>query len=548
MDGQSARIAAHVRWPQASAVVFLVDGLSQAVLDRLLGAGELPNVHRHFVHGGVEIRNAISCLPPLTYANIPSLLTGAFPARHGILGHQWFDPMALDAADYGRFSTYRHADRHLRGRTIYEILADRFTLSAQCHTRRGASHIIDQDVSSGIRWGLGRYTDVDRSVGDLLPRIARVVNRAGRWPSLWLNYFPGVDEVGHRHGPDSAHYAAAVRNCDVQIGRILAATWTWVTAGGPEPATCLFSILATDHGMVASPPARRWDPAAWLRSHRGLSVASDGDVFRLGGAISDRALRTDAIVFRGSHRCLRIHVRPRAGWGRPPVPEEVERVVSGREPGDLPLWRVPAIELVCTRADGGAVRVRTRWGEFRVECDALTRRRYRVVLSGAAGENHAAETNGRLDPELVHRWSEYGWREEREWLRLSAESTHPDFVPQISELLRSPRSGDILAFAAEDWSFEPRAGGGHGAALAADMRTSMFVTGPGIPGGGTVRCARLVDLVPTVLDMLGESQRIRANEDLDGQSILDELRGASAGGANESVGVVCWSPSQQSPH
>ena len=81
------RIAPSVQRPPAACVVFFADGLSQAVLKRMLAAGQLPHIDGLFARGGVEVENAIVCLPSLTYANAghhPPLLRtpgrGAAPA------------------------------------------------------------------------------------------------------------------------------------------------------------------------------------------------------------------------------------------------------------------------------------------------------------------------------------------------------------------------------------------------------------------------------------------------------------------------------------
>src|SRR5262245_15984130 len=249
------RIGPSVKRPPATCVIFFVDGLSQTVLHRMLAAGELPNIDRIFARGGVEVENAIVCLPSLTYANSVSLITGLFPGHHGILGNQWFDPTTLEYRDYGGPLTYRRVNDDIRHATIYDLLDDHFTLNVQCHTRKGVKHTIDQDISGGILWGLGMFQTVDRRVGDVLPRVGRVIEREGRWPIVWMNYFPGVDEIGHRYGPESEEYAAAVRNVDGQVGRIAA------LAQENADIERLFLAFVTDHGMMATPdgsqPERR---------------------------------------------------------------------------------------------------------------------------------------------------------------------------------------------------------------------------------------------------------------------------------------------------
>jgi arylsulfatase A-like enzyme len=138
-----------------------------------------------------------------------------------------------------------------------------------------------------------------------------------------------------------------------------------------------------------------------------------------------------------------------------------------------------------------------------------------------------------------------GWHDSRDWLAVTADNEFPDFVPQIADLFDSPRAGDILAFAAADWSFSLWHAGGHGSALARDMRVSMFVSGPDLPPGSRITHARLVDVAPTILDLLGQrgpavsedghgefasraehSGPSSRSEALSGRSLAEELRAA----------------------
>lgn len=479
-------LARNVAHPPVCILAFFVDAVSQPVVQHLISSGELPEMQRRFVSGGVTVQNAISCLPSLTYANTPSILTGRMPAAHGVLGHQWFDPDTLEAANYGSFLTYRNADRDFAGRSIYEHLTGEFTLSAQCHTRRGAAQIIDQDISTGIRWALGQYAEVDRSVGDLLPRIARIISRAERWPVFWLNYFPGVDEIAHRRGPDSPEYAAALQNVDAQIGRIAA----FVDRVRGDRPTLL--TLFTDHGVVASPPERRFDAIEWLARQRGARILANDRVGVWGRArLRSRLRDCEIVAFNGSYRRLALHVRPATGWGGRAGEAEIERIVLGpRDAAADALLQHPSINCVCTRLSDGGVLIRSRSGEQRIA-------------------PRPPQTPPLDVPDHL------------------ADGDRPDFAWQVASMMGSRRAGDIVCFAADDWSFDRVAAGGHGSALASDMRTSMYFSGLGLRAGQSVRAARLIDLTPTWLDALGVDVAARAAE-FDGRSILRDLRSVPA--------------------
>jgi arylsulfatase A-like enzyme len=53
-----------------------------------------------------------------------------------------------------------------------------------------------------------------------------------------------------------------------------------------------------------------------------------------------------------------------------------------------------------------------------------------------------------------------------------------------------------------------------------------FIAGPGIPKG-SIKTARLVDIFPTVLDMLGCADRLKMIGPIDGQSLLPQITKAS---------------------
>lgn len=506
-----SRLAASVKRPPAACVIFFADGLSQTVLQRMLAAGDLPNIGRLFARGGVEVENAIVCLPSLTYANSVSLITGLLPGHHGILGNQWFDPTTPQHRDYGGPLTYRRVNDDIRHATVYDLLDDHFTLNVQCHTRKGVKHTIDQDISSGILWGLGCYQTVDRRVGDVLPRVARVIESAGRWPIVWINYFPGVDEIGHRFGPDSSEYAAAVRNVDAQVARI--AAFAQENAGVER----LFLAFVTDHGMVATPTDRRVDQVEYFRQC-GMGISSG---IRGGPAPAFRSIRQlaafEMLAFPATDRALRFHLRDRRGWDKSP---SAEAVAAFRDM--IPLQNIRTVGVVCSRTPNRAVHVEWHGGAATVE-RRISTVRAEYMLSDDLPQLQGTAPTSANPPSLAGKW-----RDSREWLSLTAATAWPDFVPQVVEMLDTHRAGDVVAFAADNWSFHPRFVAGHGSCLAADMRVSHFYAGPGLPPGGKVHAARLVDVMPTLLDLLGHHDRLARIPPIDGVSVRRELEAAGS--------------------
>jgi hypothetical protein len=512
-----------VQRPPVSVTLFFVDGLALPVLEDLLAKGQLPHIERIFVRGGMSVRHAVSSLPPVTYANSVSLLTGRFPGHHGVLGNRWFDRHRLLLQDYGQPDTYRDVNDDFRPATVFDVLEDHFTVSVQAHTRRGVSHAFDNLPAAGIDWLFGAFANVDRRVGRCLWRVATLAERVGRWPSVLFAYFPGVDEIGHHHGPDSNEYRQAVRSVDAQIGRIVKGVELL------RPAAALYFVLVSDHGMLQIGRNRFLDLDRWLGNRCRLRVHQERVFDRPLVERYERLRRCDAVLVIGGFRRAFIHLKGRQGWHTQPTPRQLDRLMQPDADGPS-LIDLPGVELVCRRDGPDRVRIMSRLGSATVERRSRNgRRQYRIT---DIDENPLG-----LDVEpAMETMVQGGWHDSRRWLQASAGARYPDFVPQIVEMFDSPRTGDLAVFAAADWTFERSNRGGHGAPLAGDMLIPLFFAGADLPKGGTIEQARLVDVMPTLLDLLGESHRLERVGRIDGVSLLGQLRAAGSPPAPEEVG------------
>jgi len=490
-----------------TAVIFLVDGLSRPRLQQMLADEQLPNIATTFVRGGVEVKNAVESLPPITYANIASLLTGVFPGHHGILGNQWFDRAARRYVDYGRLSTFRSVNDHLRAATIYERLADQLTISVQCHTFRGVTHSINSN-KSGIDWLFGADERVDTRSGRRVREALRIAHADGRRPAVLLFYFPGVDAVGHHDGPDSARYAAALRNVDRAIGDVLGeirrAGWS---------AQCLF-VLVTDHSHVQTSLDRELDLPRLLREQRGLTVGTQADQHRPPAQWD----RFNCVVVQDGGRRAAIHLRGESGWYERPCVATVQRVVIGSA-AQTPLFEIPGVALVSFRLSRDSVRLISRTFDLRVE-----RREGEAPAepSGAAKQYRVLAASKSAPPAPF----DSKWHTSREWLERTASGEFPDLIPQIVEMFDSPHAGDLVVFADTDWSIGRDGIGAHGSALRADMHVPLYFSATDLANGASIDVARTVDLTPTVLDWLGFADRVGHAATLDGESLLGSLRSA----------------------
>jgi len=499
-----------VERPQPGVVLFIVDGLPPRFVEQGCREGWMPNVRRYFCDGGLRVERATTTLPAITYAAMATLLTGVGPGTHGVVGNRWFEPRRRLFRDYATIEHYRDVNSDFDIPTIYERLRPATSISIQAAHRRGATKNIANWALSGTMWFFGDYTAVDKLTASSLWRVTRWANRQRRWPTILTLYFPGLDSVGHRYGPDSQRFRWAVWHADWQIGRICA----WLERQGLLETTYL--VLVSDHGMVAVRPDGHIDLLKLLRDGWGRRAT---DRMLQNEPSAGRAAyydQFDTVVTHQDGRAAALHFRGPNDWDTPPDPAAVERILTDA-PADLHLWNIPGVELVAYLRGADEVVLRSAIGEARI----LTR-------PGADGPEYAYEPTsgdvlGYMDDAELAAFVSAGFHSSREWLEATADQRLPDVVPHLPGLLGTPRAGQVVLFAQPGYSFAPEAGG-HGGLDRDERLMTFLIAGPGIVPARTVRAARAVDLVPTLLDLLN----VECDEEwLEGESLLRTI-GAAA--------------------
>lgn len=261
--------------PQAL-VIIDVDGLRRDVFRAALAAGELPHIER--IVGGRAATaacdiDAASTAPSITFAAQASIVTGAHPGAHGIVGNETFDrhgrisrgrprhfgfdvgdTLAVDDA-VAVFATGLAA-RFLRAETptLYERAAARGLRSTVAYNMvaRGAETWLPPNVVEIARFTKGRGAlglKAGAYDAGMLDRLAASL-RAGPRPDVVMAYFMGLDHHSHLHGPDGQReYLREI--IDPQIGRLLD-TWQAVAPG----VDTLF-VIVSDHGQIEAVPDDR---------------------------------------------------------------------------------------------------------------------------------------------------------------------------------------------------------------------------------------------------------------------------------------------------
>lgn len=489
-DGGPIRwdLHADVQRPQPGAVIFLVDGMPPRLVEQGCREGWLPNIKQRFHDSGARVRHATTTVPSITYAAIASILTGVSPPEHGVIGNRWFDPQQALFRNYATIKHYRDVNKDLAAPLIYEHLHPATSASIQAAHHRGVTHNIANWAGSGARWFFHDYTSVDKLTATSLWLVAHWANRHDRWPTLLTCYMPGADSVGHEHGPSSPQFHAALRHADYQIGRIC----DWLAEQSLLDTTYL--VLLSDHGMVDVD--QHIDLMHLVRDAWGRNAT---DRMLQDGPAAQRHRyfdRFDTVVNHQDGRRGSLHFRSAAGWDTPPTPELVAEILTA-PPIEARLWNIPGVELAAYLAPNDEVVLRSQRGAARI----LTR-------DGPAGAQYAYipapdDVLGYLDDPDLAAFVTAGYHSSRDWLHASAAHMFPDLVPHLAPLLHLRRAGQVVLFTQPGYSFVVECGG-HGSIHRDERLMTFMLAGPGIEPGSVIDAARVVDVVPTLLTLLGQ--------------------------------------------
>lgn len=197
------------------------------------GAAHIENLGR----AGITAEALIPSYPTLTFPNHYSIVTGLYPAHHGIVDNTFYDPKR--DATYTFHDAAAATDGSWYGGTPLWVLAEQQGMRAACFFWPGS----DADIQHLRPTFYYRY---DGSVPNQ-QRIARVIEwlslaKAQR-PHFITMYFSDVDSAGHRYGPEAPETRDAVHRVDEIIGEL---TRSIAATGVPVNV-----FIVSDHGMLA---------------------------------------------------------------------------------------------------------------------------------------------------------------------------------------------------------------------------------------------------------------------------------------------------------
>ncbi|XP_027068689.2 ectonucleotide pyrophosphatase/phosphodiesterase family member 3 [Coffea eugenioides] len=199
---------------------------------------DTPNIHR-LINNGTEAESGlIPVFPTLTFPNHYSIVTGLYPAYHGIINNYFTDPKTGEF-----FSMSSHEPKWWLGEPLWETVAN--------HGLKAATYFWPGSEVHKGSWNCPANCcmQYDGSVPfeDRVDAVLRYFDLpSDDMPVFMTLYFEDPDHQGHKVGPDDPDITEAVGRIDKLIGRLIDGL---EKRGVFEDVNI---IMVGDHGMVGT--------------------------------------------------------------------------------------------------------------------------------------------------------------------------------------------------------------------------------------------------------------------------------------------------------
>lgn len=202
-----------------------------------LHPAETPHLRR-LMREGVTARSLIPVFPSNTFPNHVSIVTGLYPAHHGIINNTFFDSALGSIFRYNQSASARDS-RWWGGEPIW-ITAVKQGRASACSFWPGSEAEI-----GGLRptyWKPYDYAGIsfEQRLDEL---VAWLRLPAAQRPAVVTFYLEETNGAGHRHGPDSPQLIAAITLLDARVGALSDRLRT----EGIAPNL----VIVSDHGMTS---------------------------------------------------------------------------------------------------------------------------------------------------------------------------------------------------------------------------------------------------------------------------------------------------------
>ncbi len=202
-------------------------------------------VLRRLATGGVYATRLTPAFPTKTFPNHYTLVTGLYPAHHGIVGNWFYDPTVAETFGMSKPASNTEERWWADGEPVW-ITAEKQGVTSACFFWPGS-----ETTHGGVRPSFFQLFNKKLTAAERVDGLlAWLALPPAQRPRLGTLYFDVVDDSGHRHGPDAPETAAAIKEVDDALARLLAG----LEHLGLRDRTDF--VIVSDHGMSEQGPDR----------------------------------------------------------------------------------------------------------------------------------------------------------------------------------------------------------------------------------------------------------------------------------------------------
>lgn len=248
-------LLSHLAWAQAKPHVLMIsiDGMKPEYVTHADEHGlKVPNL-RDFLKHGTYAEGVVGVVPTVTYPSHTTLITGVWPAEHGIVANTVFDPLGQHPGEWYWYF------RELKAETLYQAAdaAGLKTAAIGWPVTVGApiDYLIAEfgqsektDTPQGDQL---KPVDIKQQLGVIFPKDADGDDQKAGWaigiikkwnPNFVLLHLTDLDHQEHLHSPFSVQADATEEHMDRLVGDVIAAE----KATNPNAQI----VIVSDHGFV----------------------------------------------------------------------------------------------------------------------------------------------------------------------------------------------------------------------------------------------------------------------------------------------------------
>ena len=504
-------------------ILVIIDDVRSSHLFGLMEKGKLPNI-KSLVDNGIYSRNCITSFPSITYPCYANIVLGTYSGYYpkegsAIPTYHWVgrtDPPAEDGPlpiirEYNGIQAFEIAnDLGPNAKTIFEQAGDGNMLSVLNMVKNGSYFYPGSMIKIGLAYLW--FAMVKKNVASSDPRILKLVEKVYREPKkrkkffgntevprVTVAYIPGTDDLMHHKGYDHPEYIAEVINCDTYVGDLIDTLKE--TGHFDDTAIC----IAFDHGNYKSGRMMDLEP---FFAKKGLIPYAPKD-----GIIGDFDATFGGIGF--------FNFRGDSWYKHPTYNQLADFKPSGLGASNLnlfeTLYEIPEVKYMYypddnNTPDKGIIHLERRdeetgkknKGQIEFEGHGINQRTKYTFEDGDLFNYDKDDRAQKILDNKMHSIDE--------WLAATSRVDFPMFIDLLPRYFKNPRSCDIMVSTCGTVGFGYEHGRtkatypySHDIALHKSMNVALIIGGSSHIPSREIDFCKTTDIVPTLLDLLGET-------------------------------------------